>query len=110
VKYEALVELSQERSTLKGIFDDVGFETRNVGDAVLIRKIVVIPAYPACAGENGPKSGECRRYPDVVLVKFGKTIIKKYWIPYRASLYGMTKVVYDALISKIWPLPFSALQ
>ena len=27
-KFEALVELSQERSTLKGIYDDVGFETR----------------------------------------------------------------------------------
>ncbi|KUG23108.1 hypothetical protein ASZ90_007102 [hydrocarbon metagenome] len=29
---------------------------------------------------------ECRRYPAVVLVKNGKTTMKKYWIPYRASL------------------------
>jgi len=36
MKLEALVELSQERS-------DAGFETRNVGNAVLVRKIVVIP-------------------------------------------------------------------
>jgi hypothetical protein len=28
MKFEALVELSQERSTLKGIYDDAGIETR----------------------------------------------------------------------------------
>ncbi|PKN50959.1 MAG: hypothetical protein CVU55_14550 [Deltaproteobacteria bacterium HGW-Deltaproteobacteria-13] len=50
------------------MFDVSGFALKNIAardgrHTAVMPATFVIPAHPACAGVNGPKSGECRRNP-----------------------------------------------